>query len=84
MVGTDKIIIIILRNTRFPIFLEIFQTGLLWLGQVLIYIPQKRGFDGKQSLNLRGENTSVILFLDIIELVKMVCLRVHPTIYCRL
>ena len=43
MVGTDKIIIIILRNTRFPIFLEIFQTGLLWLGQVVIYIPQKEG-----------------------------------------
>ena len=54
MVGTDKIIIIILRNTRFPIFLEIFQTDLLWLGQVLIYIPQERGFGGKESMNLRG------------------------------
>ena len=43
MVGTDKIIIIILRNTRFPIFPGIFQTGYLWLEQVIIYIPQKEG-----------------------------------------
>ena len=85
MVGTDKIIIIILRNTRFPIFLEIFQTGLLWLGQVIINIPQKEGLVENKVLICVGaghmENTSVIFFLDIIELVKMVCLRVHPIIF---